>query len=486
MPLRYLIHVLIFLIGCQTKFSSDNQLEILAKIGDRLITRQDYLNRTEYTLRPDYCRGNQYLHKKIILNNLIAEKLLAIEAESVHNQINSDNLNTFLKGRKEQAMRQLLYFEKGHNKVLLEDDEINHFFKMAGRTYHVNYFSFPGGAFADSVKRAIDEGMSFNDIYSVNFKGNIPDRDVNWIDNNDPFISDRLFNNEIQKGQVIGPYFLDDGSAFIMEVNGWTDRLNLSEQGNIDRREKVINTLKERKGKLIYKSFIKNIMKGKNIKLNEDVFFPYANAIRDQFFRSREEKEAAISNALFEVGEFLSLEDIKPMNKKYKDLVLFTLNGDNWTVKDFEKNIASHPLVFRKKKMNKTEFSHQFKLAIVDFIQDHYLTKKAYELGLDKTDTIYLNESLWADSFTAYQSAKLLMSTQSDSVEQHILMKPIIDNLQKKYSPQISINMKLFESIKISSIDMFVTQGNVPYPVIVPSFPSFTNDSYIDYGSKIN
>ena len=69
MPLRYLIHVLIFLIGCQTKFSSDNQLEILAKIGDRLITRQDYLNRTEYTLRPDYCRGNQYLHKKIILNN---------------------------------------------------------------------------------------------------------------------------------------------------------------------------------------------------------------------------------------------------------------------------------------------------------------------------------------------------------------------------------------------------------------------------------
>jgi hypothetical protein len=262
--------------------------------------------------------------------------------------------------------------------------------------------------------------------------------------------------------------------------------MDLSELGNIDRREKVINTLKERKGKLIYKSFIKNIMKGKNIKLNEDIFFPYANAIRDQFFRSREEKETAISNALFEAGEFLSLEDIRPMNKKYQDLIILSVNEENWTVKDFEKKLASHPLVFRKKKMDKSEFSHQFKLAIVDFIQDHYLTKKAYELGLDKTDTIHLNESLWADSFTAYQSAKLFMSTQSDSAEQHILMKPIIDNLQKKYSPQISINMKLFESIKISSIDMFVTQGNVPYPVIVPSFPSFTNDSYIDYGSKIN
>tara|TARA_Y100000294_G_scaffold90259_1_gene84138 strand:+ start:20654 stop:22114 length:1461 start_codon:yes stop_codon:yes gene_type:complete len=485
-PFRHLIHLLFFLIGCQSKFSSDNQLEILALVGDRIITVQDFMNRSEYTLRPEYCRGNLYIHKKIILNNLIAEKLLAIETESVNNQIKPDNLNAFLKGRKEQAMRQLLYFEKGHNKVLLEDDEINHFFKMAGRTYHVNYFSFPGGAFADSVKRAIDEGMSFNDIYSVNFEGNIPARDVNWIDNNDPFISDRLFNNEIQKGQVIGPYFLNDGSAFIMEVNGWTDRLDLSDKGNFDRRKLVINTLKDRKGKEIYKSYIKEIMKGNEINLNESVFLPYSKAIRDQFFRSQEEKETAISSALFGNGEFLSLEDIQPMNQKYKDLVLLTLNGDNWTVKDFEKNIASHPLVFRKKKMNKSEFSQQFKLAIVDFIQDRYLTEKAYELGLDKTNSIKLNESLWADSYTAYQSAKLWMSTQSDSIEQHVLMKPIIDNLQKKYSPQISINMKLFESIKISSVDMFVTQGNVPYPVIVPSFPSYTIDSYIDYGSTIN
>jgi len=483
---RCLFILLFFISGCSSPNNPDKSLEILAKVGNRTITVQDFLRRSEYTLRPDYCRGNQYIHKKIILNNLIAEKLLAIESEAVNKQIRPENLDAFLKGRKEQAMRQLLYFQEGYNKVELQKSDINHFFKMAGRTYHINYFSFPGGAFADSVKRAIDEGISLKDIYSVNFEGNIPVREVNWLDNNDPYINDRLFNNEINKGQVIGPYYLNDGSAFIMEVNGWTDRMDLSEQGNIDRREKVINSLKERKGKLIYKSYIAKIMKGKNIKLNEDVFLPYANAISDQFFRSREEKETAISNALFEVGEFLSLEDIQPMNQKYKDLVLFTLNGDNWTVKDFEKNIASHPLVFRKKKMNKSEFSHQFKLAIVDFIQNHYLTKKAYELGLDKTNTIYLNESLWADSFTAYQSAKLLMSTQSDSVEQHVLMKPIIDNLQKKYSPQISINMKLFESIKISSVDMFVTQGNVPYPVIVPSFPSYTDDSYLNYGSKLN
>ena len=482
---RYCITLLIFFIGCQSKGFKDNQLQILAKVGNRVITLQDYLHRSEYSLRPDYCRGNLYIHKKIILNNLIAEKLLAIESDKVKNNNRSNNLLAFLKGRKEQAMRQLLYYEKGYKKVELKDDEINHFFKISERTYHVNYFSFPGGNFADSVNQAMNDGIPIEKIYSINFEGNIPSRDVSWIDNNDPIISDKLFNNQIKKGDIIGPYTLKDGSAFLLKVNGWTDHLDLSEKSYLDKKEKVINTLKDRKGREIYRVFIGKIMKGKEINFNKDVFLPYSQSIQNQFFRSRKQKENAISNALFDSGEFLSLEDIKPMNQKYKNLDLFTLNGDNWTVKDFEKEISSHPLVFRKKKMKHSEFSTQFKLAIIDFIQDLYLTKEAYKIGLDKTNTVKLNESLWSDSFSAYQAAKLWMESQSESDKQHILMKPIIDVLQKKYSSEIFINMNLFESISLSNVDMFVTQSNVPYPVIVPSFPSFTNDSYLDYGSEI-
>jgi len=458
---------------------------VLVRVGDKLITSQDYLNRAEYTLRPDFCRGNNYIHKKIILNNLIAEKLLAIETETLTEELSSNELRSFLKGRKEQAMRQLLYFEKGYKKVEIKKEEINHFFKMAGRTYHVNYFAFPGGEFSEIVKKAVDGGISFQEIYQANFEGDIPSRDVNWVDDNDSFISNALFLEDVKKNQVIGPYYLDDGSGFLLKINGWTDRLDLSDKSNIERRDQVVNILKERRGKAIYSSFIKDVMKGVKIDLNEKVFIPYSNAIRDQYFRSKEEKEDAISNALFGSEEFLSLNDIKPLDKKYQDLELFSINEENWSVMDFEKKLASHPLVFRKKKMNKYEFLNQFKLSIVDFIQDYYLTKKAYELDLDNKETIRLNESLWTDSFAAYQSAKVWMKSQKDSSEQYIVMKPFIDSLQKKYSSKISINMDLFESITLSSVDMFVTQGNVPYPVVVPSFPIFTNDSYLDYGSKI-
>ena len=304
---RYCITLLIFFIGCQSKGFKDNQLQILAKVGNRVITLQDYLHRSEYSLRPDYCRGNLYIHKKIILNNLIAEKLLAIESDKVKNNNRSNNLLAFLKGRKEQAMRQLLYYEKGYKKVELKDDEINHFFKISERTYHVNYFSFPGGNFADSVNQAMNDGIPIEKIYSINFEGNIPSRDVSWIDNNDPIISDKLFNNQIKKGDIIGPYTLKDGSAFLLKVNGWTDHLDLSEKSYLDKKEKVINTLKDRKGREIYRVFIGKIMKGKEINFNKDVFLPYSQSIQNQFFRSRKQKENAISNALFDSGEFLSL-----------------------------------------------------------------------------------------------------------------------------------------------------------------------------------
>ena len=49
-----------------------------------------------------------------------------------------------------------------------------------------------------------------------------------------------------------------------------------------------------------------------------------------------------------------------------------------------------------------------------------------------------------------------------------------------------AIHSFLFEKIKISRVDMFVTQSNVAYPVVVPNFPSYTDDSYLNYGSKLN
>ena len=48
---------------------------VLARVGHEVITIQDFIRRAEYAIRPDYCRQDNYIHKKIVLNSLIGEKL---------------------------------------------------------------------------------------------------------------------------------------------------------------------------------------------------------------------------------------------------------------------------------------------------------------------------------------------------------------------------------------------------------------------------
>ena len=54
-----LILVLQTVIFCQDE-------NIIAQINDRVITKEDFILRSEYTIRQSYCKSNNQIHKKII------------------------------------------------------------------------------------------------------------------------------------------------------------------------------------------------------------------------------------------------------------------------------------------------------------------------------------------------------------------------------------------------------------------------------------
>ena len=64
-------------------------------------------------------------------------------------------------------------------------------------------------------------------------------------------------------------------------------------------------------------------------------------------------------------------------------------------------------------------------------------------------------------------------------------LNPYIEQLQKKYSDRIRVNVEQFNNIHLTRIDMIVMQKNVPFPVMVPSFPQVTTDSKLDYGKRM-
>ncbi|MBT3589816.1 MAG: hypothetical protein HOK52_00170 [Candidatus Marinimicrobia bacterium] len=488
--LRLCVIFIFCTLGC-TKQPEIPKNHILAKVGSFTITIQDFIRRAEYAIRPSYCRQSNYVHKKIILNSLIGEKLTALEFETGPNLNPTNNdLELFLQGRKEQAMRQVHYANEFYSTVEIQEGALKKAYDIAGRRISVQYLNLPDLKIVEKIRNLTEEGIPLDSIHNSLWGGSAPAREISWFDRGQNDVHKVLFNRGIKKGQLLGPFTTEDSTYVIMAVKGWVDQPVITESDQNQRWGDVKERLTEKKAKEKYFGWVENLMRGKEMKLNPVIFYKYSNRAADYFFKMDSVKQNALNQAIWDEPAIL---DQSTIIVDHRDLeldpnsILLKYNGKDWTVKDFNEKLKTHPFVFRKRKMNRSEFPEQLRFAIADFFRDIEITKKCYEQGYDKYWSVDTHVDMWRGAtlsrkFTSYLRINNNHITNQDQWLD--FMNPIMDSLQKKYSDQIEINMNAFESIELTSTDMVVTQRGVPFVKVVPSFPIITTDSRIDYGSK--
>lgn len=96
----------------------------------------------------------------------------------------------------------------------------------------------------------------------------------------------------------------------------------------------------------------------------------------------------------------MSLNDINEKDL-FMDSPFFRINEAVWTVKDFQKALMSHPLVYRRGNISSKDFGYHFRTAIIDLIRDHYLNRDAYKKGLDQNNIVKRNVTIWQDALLA-------------------------------------------------------------------------------------
>ena len=487
--MRHLFCILLtfFLTNCSDKQKTifDNSL-VLAKVRSKNITIQDFIRRAEYTIRPKYCRRGNYIHKKIILNSLIAEKILSLEIEKNNSEkLNDINFNLFLKGRKEQAMRQLHYNNNFFEKVNLEKEEINQYLNLSRRSVQLNYINLPGIDMVKKVQYLISENITLDSIYQALWEGNTPQKNIKWLDRESDQILDVIFKENLKVGQIIGPLETGDSSFLMLQVTGWIDKPAITESQKELNRNDVIEKLTEQSAKKAHSEWVKSLMSNKSIIFNKDIFKIYSKYAGDYYLKKEDEKKEAINDVIWDQVDNNDQKEIIDLDKEnILDLksTLFSYKGNDWSVEKFHEELKSHPLVFRKKKMGKSQFPSQLRLAIADFIRNKEITSECYKLGIDNIWVVKSNVDMWRDAFLSQNYMDVSGRSEKEKLK---LYNPIVDSLQSIYSPEIKINIDAFENIELSSTDMMVTQSGVPYPIVVPSFPILTDDSKLNYGEKM-
>ena len=479
----------LLLNNCSNKNTvSQLDLDVLAQVGNKIITKQDFMRRAEYTIRPDYCRQSNYIHKKIILNSLIAEKLTALEMEDKEDELlESKNFHYFLQGRKEQAMRKLYYYDNFYNKVSVPDSLIKKRFKLAGRTVDISYISLPDLIFVQKVNDLLLKNISLEEIYDSIWGEDLPNKKINFFDKEPKAIFLKLFKSPIYKNQIIGPFENEDGSFLLMRVNGWSDKKFISTVDQEKTWDDVKDLIKEDLAKSSYIKFVEEIMSGHEMAFNSDIFDQYAYKASKTYLQDPVEKKEAINKLLWEEIENPKTISFQNDVNVGPDDIILNYNGEDITVGKLNRLIKSHPLVFRKRKISEGKFRQELKFAIADLMRDLEINKKCYGQNLDKDIRVKINVDMWDDAYSSKRYlSHVINKSNLQKGKKHRLENGIIDSLQNEYSNIIKINTDMFEKIEITSTDMLVTERGLPYPFIVPSFPIITSDDKLDYGSKMN
>ena len=471
-------------------FSCTKQIEVpedvvLARVGSSIITVHDFIRRSEYTIRPDYCRQDNYIHKKIILNSLIAEKLTALENEKINGELNNESLDAILRGRKEQAMRQVYFSKEFHSNVVIPEEEIKKTYKVAGRKIKFQFLNLPDIEIVNKIKELDSNNIPLDSIYNILWGGKAPTKEISWFDRENEEIRNAIFVDGIKKDELLGPFRTEDSTFLLVKIKGWTNKIAITESDKGLLWNDIQEKLTETKAKERYMSWVKDLMSGKNMNLNSEVFYTYAEKAANYYFTIDSVRRDMLTQVLWDDLEFKNISFSLDGKDLEKNAVILNYDGLSWTVKELNDRLRSHPFVFRKRKMKRSEFPEQLRLAIADLIRDTEITKQCYLKGYDKNWSVDLNTNMWMDVYKSKKYLSGLRSKRKEIVnEQQWLefMNPKIDSLQTVYSNQIEINMDVFEKIKLTRTDMMVIQRGVPFPILVPSFPIVTSDNKLDYG----
>tara|TARA_Y100001970_G_scaffold24741_1_gene29554 strand:- start:858 stop:2333 length:1476 start_codon:yes stop_codon:yes gene_type:complete len=480
----FIVFSFVLFISCdQQQTKANNQTtHTLALIGDKIITVNDFIKRCEYVPRPVYCKGNSYIHKKIALNSLIAEKLLSLEFDKKNFSI-TKNQSLIIQGHKEQAMRHLMLKKFGYEKVKIDNDEIDYLTKLSKRKYDISYITIDK-KYEDSIDGLPNNISLLGLTKELNISNNIIKRFISKDDDMISMVQQILFAGNPDVDKVYGPFKVDKNKMLIFSIDGWTINPDITIKQKQDSWQKIENQYIEKKAKELYGRYVSQIMKGKTINYDLNKFDEFSDKLARIYLIEKEKKEAAIENKIWEIEEknkVVSFNEVKQIENDF----LLTHDGKDYTVLELLQLIKKHPLVFRRKNTNPELFKNELKYAIADLLRDMHITIRAYDLGLDKNINIINSKEKWEDHIKSIVMKNKFISILDTNNSEMGILNQNIDSLQSYYSHIIKIDTEKFEKIDLTRIDMNVMYSNQPYSKLEPDFPVLTNDHLLDYGEKI-
>ena len=387
---RYLLPIFLFLV--YTTFCSGQSVQtqesVLAKAGNLFVTEREFLERFE--LLPNQFRNrpsNIEESKLLFLYSLVAEKLLAQEAEGRH--LDADSLfQQAITQIKKYLVRDQLYREQIGDKIKVSRSEILKAMKDAKRQLFFSYFYFEDSTDAAFVRKQLHDCKRFDQFQIDTSIAAIRDTaTLIWSDAEAPIEQAAL---QLKKGECSPVVKASTGYYILHLEKEGQNSFYVSMQPQV-LYERVETKLRLRKEKARLDEYLATAFLAKTGFSFPRPFKMLAQTITNVWKNKTSGTEEILSDSLLEI--------LREQCKAHLLDSLVRVGNSSWTVEDVLYKLRGK--IFKIDQSRTTGIAAQLNNQILILVQQELLAEEGLAQHLDERSSVKKELEIWRQQLLA-------------------------------------------------------------------------------------
>ena len=444
---------ILFFIAC----NSENQLKVVAKAGDKVVTVSELQDVLSFNAYPDLAKNKTRL-KETVLYALLAEKILAQEAPDMVKDLTHTQQK--IEQYKNEAVIEKFWDAEIFSKIQISESELKDAYFKSKEKRIVKFEKFTSQQEAQQFSDRLKAGQNFKDAVSAFGRpaGFVP---VDTIEFGVglPHIEKNVFS--LKPGETGSP--VKEGNwYFVFQLASVQKDIFTAEDDYLNQRGKLEKRLRREKAILSYETYQKEKLKPYLYKLDTKVFKALAVELDAYIFDRRSPLQLKENSDILR-----AVPKIK--NRKLQQQIAVTFaDGSHWSAGQLLKKMMLSPYFLEVETRGKLRKS--LIVSAKHVLDDEVLLKRSRALGLDKTNAVKEQTHLWGDYLLSLETAKQLEHKESEQEA----IKQLDLFLQKKAAQyKIKIYHNILDTLKIEPTNMIVLKEHFPGRTIAPSLQPF-------------
>jgi hypothetical protein len=431
----------------------------VARVGDRGISQQQFALRCELAIRPQV-RGTPEEQKRALLELLIDEKLLALEAEAqgLHRD---ERFQEAVALCADLAAARALYAREVQDKVQLTPEEVAAAAQHMRQIRTVQFFLTKNQAEAEEARQQLLASGSFAQLLrklgpmaadTTRFRFATRWGDIEQA------LDDALF--QLRIGQI-SPVVNTSRGYVVCRVDSIVFAPALTETDAAEVRHKASKILRARKEAVRADAYVKEVMRDKQVEVDERAFNILANAVQRHI-----DFAGGTLPPLAERQILLTDEVVGSTAQELAgaaDMVVLRFAGGQWTIGEVLKRwrVLRPPIGTSSPSACRSSLAR----TLSTMVRDHFLAQEAKRKDLYKSPQVREEIAMWRDYFLAELMLRQLRANASPggSVRSHFAQ------LRARYP--VERNLRPLQSVTLTRIPLVGVRPGQYGALAVPPWP---------------